>query len=67
MDETTTRIKKINPRLLNEGWDSVPGSQILYEQRAYEIAPGRIQKGATKHPKKADYILEYHGKKLAVI
>lgn len=67
MDETTTRIKKINPRLLNEGWDSVPGSQILYEQRAYEIAPGRIQKGSTKHPKKADYILEYHGKKLAVI
>ena len=67
MDETTTRNRKINPRLMNEGWDSVPGSQILYEQRAYEIAPGRIQKGVTKHPKKADYILEYHGKKLAVI
>ena len=67
MDETTTRIKRINPRLMDAGWDSVPGSQILYEQRAYEIAPGRIQKGVSKHPKKADYILEYHGKKLAVI
>lgn len=67
MDETTTRIKKINPRLLKEGWDSVPQSVILYEQRAYEIAPGRLAKGAPKHPKKADYILEYRGKKLAVI
>ena len=53
--------------MADAGWDIVPGSQILYEQRAYEIAPGRIQKGVSKHPKKADYILEYHGKKLAVI
>lgn len=68
MDETTTRIKKIDPMLRNVGWDSVPGSAILYEQRAYTIAPGRIvSKGATRHPKKADYILEYHGRKLAVI
>lgn len=67
MDETTTRIRKIDPKLRNVGWESVPGSAILYEQRAY-IAPGRIvSEGASRHPKKADYILEYHGKKLAVI
>lgn len=66
MNESQTRLDKIDPRLKEVGWDSVPGSAILTEQRAY-IAPGRIVKGAKPHPKKADYILEYRGKKLAVI
>lgn len=67
MDETATRRKKIDPKLYAAGWEQVPGSEILTEQRAYEIAPGRISRSATRHPKKADYILEYKGKKLAVI
>ena len=67
MDETATRRKKIDPKLCEVGWESVPQSVILTEQRAYEIAPGRITRSPNKHPKKADYILEYRGKKLAVI
>ncbi len=69
MDETATRRKKIDPKLYAEGWEqeSYPQSVILTEQRAY-IAPGRVEKlSVNRHPKKADYILEYKGIKLAVI
>lgn len=66
MDETATRRKKIDPKLYAVGWEQVPESEILTEQRAYLIAPGRIGKISQK-PKKADYVLEYKGKKLAVI
>ena len=68
MDESTTRRKKIDPALYQVGWESVPGSEILNEQRAYLIAPGRVEKAKeNRHPKKVDYILEYKGIKLAVI
>lgn len=66
MDESATRRKKIDPKLYEVGWEQVPESEILTEQRAY-IAPGRISRSGNRHPKKADYILEYRGKKLAVI
>lgn len=69
MDETATRRKKIDPKLYAVGWeqDAFPNSEILTEQRAY-IAPGRVEKlSVNRHPKKADYILEYKGIKLAVI
>ena len=67
MDEATTRMKKIDPALRNVGWDEVPQSEILVEQSAY-IAPGMVSALAqNRHPKKADYILEYKKKKLAVI
>jgi type I restriction enzyme R subunit len=49
------------------GWEQVPDSQILNEQRAYVIAPGRVEKLKARHPKKVDYILEYKGMKLAVV
>lgn len=66
MDETATRRKKIDPKLYAVGWDQVPQSMILTEQRAYLIAPDRV--GLLKrHPKKADYVLEYRGRKLAII
>ena len=66
MDETATRRKKIDPQLYAVGWEQVPESEILTEQRAYVIAPGRV--GKLRHnPKKADYVLEYKGRKLAVI
>ena len=67
MDESTTRRKKIDPALYAAGWEQVPDSQILNEQRAYLIAPGRVERIKARHPKKVDYILEYKGVKLAVI
>lgn len=45
----------------------MPESVILTEQRAYEIAPGRVERIKHSKPKKADYVLEYRGQKLAVI
>ena len=68
MDETATRRKKIDPALYGVGWEQVPESEILTEQRAYQIAPGQVSAlPQNKHPKKADYILKYKLKKLAVI
>ena len=67
MDESTTRRKKIDPQLYAVGWEQVPDSEILNEQRAYLIAPGRVEKLKSRQPKKVDYILEYNGIKLAVI
>ena len=68
MDESATRRKKIDPALYAVGWEQVPESEILTEQRAYLIAPGRVEKlSINRHPKKVDYILEYKGIKLAVI
>ena len=66
MNEAQTRFNKIDPKLRDAGWGIVPGSKILVEQSAY-IAPGRITTTGHKNPKKADYILEYKGQKLAVI
>ena len=66
MNEAQTRHNKIDPKLQAAGWGIVPGSNILVEQSAY-IAPGRITTTGHKNPKKADYILEYKGIKLAVI
>lgn len=67
MDETATRRKKIDPALYAVGWEQVPESEILTEQRAY-IAPGMVSAiPQNRHPKKVDYILEYKKQKLAVI
>lgn len=67
MDESTTRRKLIDPALYAVGWEQVPDSLILNEQRAYTISPGRVEKVRRSHPKKVDYILEYKGVKLAVV
>lgn len=66
MNESQTRHDKIDPKVSAAGWGIVPGSKVLVEQSAY-IAPGRITTTGNKNPKKADYILEYKGQKLAVI
>lgn len=66
MNESQTRRDKIDPKLDAAGWGNVPGSKVLVEQSAY-IAPGRITTSGNRNPKKADYILEYKGQKLAVI
>ena len=67
MDETATRRKLIDPALYDVGWEQVPESEILTEQRAY-ITPGEVTAlPQNKHPKKVDYLLMYKRKKLAVI
>jgi len=68
MDETATRRKKIDPKLKDVGWEGVPQSEILTEQSAYLIAPGIVSSiPQNRRPKKADYVLKYRQKKLAVI
>lgn len=68
MNETETRRKKIDPALYDVGWERVPESVILTEQRAYQITPGHVSAlPQNRHPKKADYVLEYRGRKLAII
>lgn len=67
MNESTTRRKKIDPALYAVGWEQVPDSQILNEDSAYLIAPGRVEKIKARNPKKVDYTLEYKGVRLAVI
>lgn len=65
MNEAETRAELIDPALKNSGWGDVEGSRIL---REYIIAPGKIEMGiGNPRPLKADYVLVYHGVKLAVI
>ncbi|MCQ2294767.1 MAG: DEAD/DEAH box helicase family protein [Bacteroidales bacterium] len=66
MNEAQTRHSKIDPKLYAVGWDSVPSSKLLMEQSAYQIAPGRVSRLGGK-PKKADYVLSYRGRKLAIV
>ena len=40
MNESDTRLKKIDPALRKQGWIEVDGSDILTEERAYQIASG---------------------------
>jgi len=64
MNEADTRAEHIDPALKAAGWGVVEGSRIL---REYPIAPGRIEgHGRRGQPLKADYVLEYRNRKLAV-
>jgi type I restriction enzyme, R subunit len=64
MNEADTRAELIDPALKAVGWGEVDGSRVRREV----IAPGRIQSGGHKAKSDiADYVLIYHGQKLAVI
>jgi type I restriction enzyme R subunit len=65
MNEAETRADYIDPALKAAGWGVVDGSRI---RREYSISPGRIE-GQGRHgkPLTADYVLEYHNTKLAVV
>ncbi|HQT32292.1 MAG TPA: DEAD/DEAH box helicase family protein [Thiobacillus sp.] len=65
MNEAETRAEHIDPLLAAAGWGVVEGSRI---RREYPITLGRIE-GAGKRGKAltADYVLEYHNTKLAVV
>ena len=68
MNESDTRLKKIDPALRRLGWGVAPESDIFTEQRAYVITPGRVQKEKSqRNPKKIDYLLTYRKQKLAII
>ena len=65
MNESETRAELIDPLLKNAGWGVIEGSKIL---REYFITAGKIQTGGGREkPLKADYILVYKNRKLAVI
>jgi len=66
--EEDTRAELIEPQLREAGWGVVEGSRILRERNVNQITAGRIQSGGKRSkPLIADYILEYKGKKLAVV
>lgn len=68
MNEAQTRLDYIDPALRAAGWGVVEGSRVLVEQSANQITDGRIiGHGRRKAPLKADYILMYRNKRLAVI
>ena len=64
MNEAETRAELIDPQLKTSGW----GENDSILRREYPISPGRIEVGGKrKNPKKADYVLFYKNKKIAVI
>ena len=65
MNETETRAELIDPILRLAGWGVVEGSRIRME---FPINKGRlIGHGQRSKPDKADYILQYKNRNLAVI
>ena len=65
MNEAETRAELIDPQLKASGWGVVEGTKV---QREYPITSGRIQSGGIRGKSlMADYVLVYHGRKLAVI
>ena len=67
MNESDTRLKKIDPALKAAGWGVVEGSDIFTVQRAYLLTPGRIVSKAKRNPDKIDYLLTYKGVKIGII
>lgn len=67
MNESDTRLKKIDPALRAAGWGVVEGSDIFTEQRAYIVTPGRIVTKTKRNPDKIDYLLTYKGVKIGII
>ncbi len=65
MNETETRAEYIDPALLKAGWGVVEGSKV---RREFPISKGRlIGHGQRSKPDKADYVLQYRNRNLAVI
>ncbi len=65
MNEAETRAEHIDPALQAAGWGVVEGSRI---RREYPITLGRLEgDGRRGKPLSADYVLEYHNTKLAVV
>ena len=65
MNESETRAEYIDPALAKAGWGVVEGSRI---RREFQITQGRlIGHGQRTSPDKADYLLVYKNRILAVV
>jgi len=64
MNESDTRLHKIDPKLKQAGWGTVEGSRITTE---YTFTRGKISQSQKAVPKRADYVLIYKGVKLAIV
>ena len=65
MNEADTRAELIDPQLKDAGW--VTGGDVLV-QREYNINAGEIKAGGIRAGQlKADYVLSYKNRKLAVV
>jgi len=64
MNESQTRLDKIDPKLKLAGWNVTDDSRIITE---YVIAKGKISQSEKPKILKADYILSYKGVKLAIV
>ena len=64
MNESDTRLHKIDPQLKAAGWGVLDGSRITTE---YTFTKGKISQTMKGMPKRADYVLIYKGVKLAII
>lgn len=64
MNESDTRLHKIDPQLKAAGWGVVDGSYVTTE---YYFTRGKVSKTVRNKPKKADYVLIYRNVKLAVV
>lgn len=64
MNEAQTRYAKIDPALKEAGWDTTPFRLVMEQQ----VAPGRVEHDGQSHrPEKADYVLMYGNRRLAVV
>jgi len=67
MNEAETKAELIDPKLKENGWDTKKNPDVKVH-RELPVAPGKIQaSGERVNPLKADYVLQYKGRKLAVI
>ena len=65
MNESQTEFEYIDPALREAGWGVVEGSKI---RKQFPITQGRLLgQGRKSQPLKADYLLEYKNRKLAII
>ena len=65
MNEAQTEFEYIEPALKQAGWGDVEGSRI---RKQFPISQGRLLgQGRKSPPLKADYVLEYKGRKLAIV
>lgn len=69
MNEAETKAELIDPKLKENGWDSKANPDVKIH-RELVIAPGKIKTSGGRHKEKmlkADYVLAYKGRKLAVV
>lgn len=67
MNEAETRAELIDPKLKENGWDGKTNPDVKVH-REFHITLGKIKaSGGRNKPLIADYVLQYRGRKLAVV